>query len=218
MSLLEQHILQNQKVFLLLLLCRYNIQTFLAGSHKYLEQAIIQNSGGVADLRGDHILPTRGVIAYEAKIKVFPLPLTGDNDGIISAIAMASHIKGQEVMTLTVGFGSTKDKNANFSHDLIVLDKTYPLNITSNEYQRVGIYINQDTQQVGSIVNGYDQSYIPEYKLPSVFDNALFVASIMHISAQEAEGKELSLELITDRNALEFKYPEGTTDICGNLI
>ncbi|MDW8490487.1 DUF4882 family protein, partial [Acinetobacter sp. OYA S30] len=25
-------------------------------------------------------------------------------------------------------------------------------------------------------------------------------------------------ELITDRNALQFNYPQGTTDICGNAI
>ncbi|HFF4184365.1 TPA: DUF4882 family protein, partial [Acinetobacter baumannii] len=25
-------------------------------------------------------------------------------------------------------------------------------------------------------------------------------------------------ELITDRNALKFNYPQGTTDMCGNAI
>ncbi|MVM93266.1 DUF4882 domain-containing protein, partial [Acinetobacter baumannii] len=25
-------------------------------------------------------------------------------------------------------------------------------------------------------------------------------------------------ELITDRNALQFNYPQGTTDMCGNAI
>ncbi|HFX6246233.1 DUF4882 domain-containing protein [Acinetobacter baumannii] len=28
----------------------------------------------------------------------------------------------------------------------------------------------------------------------------------------------MSNELITDRNALQFNYPQGTTDMCGNAI
>ncbi|WP_152682072.1 DUF4882 family protein, partial [Acinetobacter seifertii] len=28
----------------------------------------------------------------------------------------------------------------------------------------------------------------------------------------------LSSELITDRNALQFSYPKGTTDMCGNAL
>ncbi len=31
-------------------------------------------------------------------------------------------------------------------------------------------------------------------------------------------GRELSSELITDRNALQFSYPQGTTDMCGNAL
>ncbi|EXG11444.1 hypothetical protein J697_2038 [Acinetobacter baumannii 14216] len=31
-------------------------------------------------------------------------------------------------------------------------------------------------------------------------------------------GQEWSNELITDRNALQFNYPQGTTDMCGNAI
>ncbi|HFG6966169.1 DUF4882 family protein [Acinetobacter baumannii] len=28
----------------------------------------------------------------------------------------------------------------------------------------------------------------------------------------------MSNKLITDRNALQFNYPQGTTDMCGNTI
>ncbi|MDC4660340.1 DUF4882 domain-containing protein [Acinetobacter baumannii] len=28
----------------------------------------------------------------------------------------------------------------------------------------------------------------------------------------------MSNKLITDRNALQFNYPQGTTDMCGNAI
>ncbi|EPZ0889646.1 DUF4882 family protein, partial [Acinetobacter baumannii] len=87
----------------------------------------------------------------------------------------------------------------------------------TNEYQRLGVYINQDTNQVGFISNGVDEGY--QSTLPAPLENIrFFVSSDISIDAEQLFGQELSNELITDRNALQFNYPQGTTDICGNAI
>lgn len=88
---------------------------------------------------------------------------------------------------------------------------------SSNGYQRLGIYINQNTKQVGFIVNGVDEGY--KSTLPAPLENIRFsVSSAISIDAEQLFGQELSNELITDRNALQFNYPQGTTDMCGNAI
>lgn len=87
----------------------------------------------------------------------------------------------------------------------------------SNGYQRLGMYINQNTKQVGFIVNGVDQGY--KSTLPAPLENIRFsVSSGISIYSNQLFGQELSNELITDRNALQFNYPQGTTDMCGNAI
>ncbi|MCU4423298.1 DUF4882 domain-containing protein [Acinetobacter sp. WU_MDCI_Abxb74] len=88
---------------------------------------------------------------------------------------------------------------------------------SSNGYQRLGIYINQNTKQVGFIVNGVDEGY--KSTLPAPLENISFsVSSAISIDAEQLFGQELSNELITDRNSLQFNYPQGTTDMCGNAI
>ncbi|MDS7968156.1 DUF4882 family protein [Acinetobacter sp. V117_2] len=87
----------------------------------------------------------------------------------------------------------------------------------SNGYQRLGIYINQNTKQVGFIINGVDQGY--QSTLPAPLENIRFSASSsIGIYSNQLFGQELSNELITDRNSLQFNYPRGTTDMCGNAI
>lgn len=87
----------------------------------------------------------------------------------------------------------------------------------SNEYQRLGMYINQNTKQVGFIVNGVDQGY--QSTLPAPLENIRFsVSSSIGIYSNQLFGQELSNELITDHNALQFNYPQGATDMCGNAI
>ncbi len=87
----------------------------------------------------------------------------------------------------------------------------------TNEYQRLGVYINQDTNQVGFISNGVDEGY--QFKLPGALQKIAFsMNGNINILSTNLFGQELSNELITDRTALQFNYPQGTTDICGNAI
>ena len=47
----------------------------------------------------------------------------------------------------------------------------------SNEYQRLGMYINQNTKQVGFIVNGVDQGY--QSTLPAPLENIRFLSQVV---------------------------------------
>ncbi|HDK8955677.1 TPA: DUF4882 family protein [Acinetobacter baumannii] len=42
--------------------------------------------------------------------------------------------------------------------------------------------------------------------------------SAISIDAEQLFGQELSNKLITERNALQFNYPQSTTDICVMLF
>ncbi|MDC4634942.1 DUF4882 domain-containing protein [Acinetobacter baumannii] len=87
----------------------------------------------------------------------------------------------------------------------------------TNEYQRLGVYINQDTNQVGFISNGVDEGY--QFKLPGALQKIAFsMNGNINILSTNLFRQELSNELITDRNTLQFNYPQGTTDMCGNTI
>jgi len=91
-----------------------------------------------------------------------------------------------------------------------------------SKYHRVGIYINQNTKQVGFIVNGVDQGYQGTLPAPLKnigFDIRSWVGSDKDgVFSDKLAGLEFTSELITYRNALQFSYPQGTTDICGNVI
>ncbi|WP_151766098.1 DUF4882 family protein [Acinetobacter colistiniresistens] len=83
----------------------------------------------------------------------------------------------------------------------------------------MGFYINQQTQQVGVIFNGSNLGYVGTYSTKPT--GGYFVASlgVQNIpSTSNIVGKELSIELITDRTKLQNTYPSGTKDICGNTI
>lgn len=91
-----------------------------------------------------------------------------------------------------------------------------------SKYHRLGIYINQNTKQVGFIINGVDQGY--QGTLPAPLKNIGFdIRSSVSSDrdgtfSEKLAGLEFSSELITDRNALQFSYPQGATDKCGNEI
>ena len=84
-------------------------------------------------------------------------------------------------------------------------------------YQNIGIYINQNSQQIGLIANGVNHGYV--YNYPSKLKNIYFSFIALHrdISAIDIN-KEFSIELITDAKKLKNNYPTGTTDICGTKI
>ncbi|MDS7944773.1 DUF4882 family protein [Acinetobacter sp. V110_1] len=186
---------------------------------------------------GDFLLPQTGIIALEMELKVptiAPGSSSFGNSSYISHITFTGTTNNNYTISSFYNFNiGTYDPDfgenpASLNYYLTsrVSDNNGPTNMyyknknmvnNSNEYQRLGIYINQDTKKVGFIFNGVDEGY--QFTLPSTLQNAGFTLyESVGIFSTNFFGQELTAELITDRNALQFNYPQGTTDICGNAI
>ncbi|MDA3453081.1 MULTISPECIES: DUF4882 family protein [Acinetobacter] len=187
---------------------------------------------------GDFILPHTGIIAFEMELKL-PISALGNSSfGNSAYYSSAIGFNGVtnngytvrsnywfDMGTYDPDFGQNPTKlSYNIAYRL--RDNSGPdhpyykgqkLTNNANGYQRLGVYINQNIKQVGFIINGVDQGY--KSTLPAPLENISFSASsAISIDAEQLFGQELSNELITDRNALQFNYPQGTTDMCGNAI
>ena len=183
---------------------------------------------------GDFPLTQTGIIAFEMQLKIPTPPPTGDSSYTSSFLLTGVTNNGYAIRS-DFGFQSgTYDPDfgenppdLSYSLRYQLSDGTGPTTVdyyqntkvttNTNNYQRLGIYINQLTKQVGFIFNGVDQGY--QSTLPAALENLSFnIGSGVSIYSNHLDGQELSSELITDRNALQFSYPQGTTDICGNVI
>ncbi|WP_216070171.1 DUF4882 family protein [Acinetobacter oleivorans] len=186
---------------------------------------------------GDLTIPHTGIIAFEMELKVPTIALGNSSFGNSSYISNIGFIGvtnngytvrsnyGFDMGTYDPDFGENPPR-LSYSIAYRLSDNSGPdnpyfksQNMTNNtkEYQRLGIYINQNTRQVGFIFNGVDQGY--QSILPAQLENISFsVLSGISIYSEQSFTQELSNELITDRNALQFSYPQGTTDMCGNAI
>ncbi|HGW3737769.1 DUF4882 family protein [Acinetobacter baumannii] len=180
---------------------------------------------------GDFLLPNKGIVAFEMELKVPTLSsssssysadisfngVTNNNYTIRSNyhfdIGVHDFEFGENPPRLYHSVSSEMGDYEffdNYFKDKKMTDNT-------NEYQRLGVYINQDTNQVGFISNGVDEGY--QFKLPGALQKIAFtVEGIAYIESTNLFGYEFSNELITDRNALQFNYPQGATDMCGNAI
>lgn len=181
---------------------------------------------------GDFLLPTKGIIALEMQLKVPMIELGKSN--YISTIFITGTTNNRYTVRLHYGFNSgaytTEFKkiipNVNYSITYRLSNLNGPIfsyydsrNVALNAdgYQRLGIYINQNTKQVGFILNGVDLGY--RSNLPAPLANLSFMlSSSAGVFSDHLFGQELSSELITDRDDLQFIYPPDTTDICGNTI
>jgi hypothetical protein len=180
---------------------------------------------------GDFLLPHKGIVAFEMELKVPTLSsssssytadisfngVTDNNYTIRSfynfAIGVHDFEFGENPPSLYYSLVSEVG-----DYELIDrYSKNKKMTGNTNEYQRLGVYINQDTKQVGFIFNGVDEGY--QFKLPGTLQKVAFsMNGNLNILSTNLFGQELSNELITDRNALQFSYPQGTTDMCGNAL
>jgi len=187
---------------------------------------------------GDLTLPHTGIIAFEMELKIPTSALGNSSLGNSAYYSSAIGFNGVtnngytvrsnywfDMGTYDPDFGENPAR-LYYSVAYRLSDNSGPdnpyykgqnMSNSSHGYQRLGIYINQNTKQVGFIVNGVDEGY--KSTLPAPLENISFsVSSAISIDAEQLFGQELSNELITDRNALQFNYPQGTTDMCGNAI
>lgn len=187
---------------------------------------------------GDLTIPHTGIIAFEMELKIPTSALGNSSLGNSTYYSSSIRFSGVTNNGYTVrsnywfdmgGYDPDFGENPARLHYYVayrISDNSGPDNPyykgqnmtnSSNGYQRLGMYINQNTKQVGFIINGVDQGY--QSTLPASLENIRFsVTSAIGIYSNQLFGQELSNELITDRNALQFSYPQGTTDMCGNAI
>ncbi|WP_335951386.1 DUF4882 family protein [Acinetobacter beijerinckii] len=196
------------------------------------------------DNLGDLPLPNTGILALEMQMDIPAAPLNGGYYGEPGS-SYISHINfngitengyvvksgysfragtadpdfGENPPSILFMLGYQGSDSTKYSSTVYYYNE---LKEYQSKYHRLGIYINQNTKQVGFIVNGVDQGY--QGTLPASLKNIGF--DIRSWVGSDEDGKfsdklaglEFSSELITDRNAFQFNYPQGTTDICGNAI
>ncbi|ENX45528.1 hypothetical protein F886_02309 [Acinetobacter sp. NIPH 542] len=187
---------------------------------------------------GDLTIPHTGIVAFEMELKIPTSTLGSSSLGNSTYYSSSIGFSGVTNNGYTVrsnywfdmgGYDPDFGENParlNYYTAYRLSDNSGPNNPyykgqnmtnNSNEYQRLGMYINQNTKQIGFIINGVDHGY--QSTLPAPLENIRFsVSSSIGIYSNQLFGQELSNELITDRNALQFSYPQGTTDMCGNAI
>lgn len=122
-------------------------------------------------------------------------------------------INGDSIVSLGVTYKS--DGNGHLT--LLSANRTSnPVQVPADGKVRVGIYVNQNTKQVGYIVNGVNYGY-----LNLTMENKLKYISFMgainqdHFTNSALTGKTVGLQLITDKSKMQFTYPTGAKDICG---
>ncbi|WP_416240487.1 DUF4882 family protein [Acinetobacter sp. 2JN-4] len=193
---------------------------------------------------GDFNLPATGILALEMQLDIPGAPLNGGYYGepgssYIADINFSGVTENSYIVKSSYNFiagGADPEFGENppslsYSFNYQNSDGTeynsiagYHSKMTDyqSKYHRIEIYINQNTKQVGFIVNGVDQGY--QGTLPAPLKNIGF--DIRSLVGSDRDGTfsdklarlDFLSELITDRNALQFNYPQGTTDICGNTI
>lgn len=190
------------------------VKSYMAVSSQYLNTN-----------RGDISTPNTGIFAYEYKFKVpnyvlpsgealafFPLGGVGFDGSSSSLIIFGAY---------TNNTASLPNENTLkiYINDLSAEKIELPITTTAGGYQRLGVYINQTTKQVGLIFNGVDKGYLGSF--PNKLDSFAFInigAQYGVTTGSPTIGTNVSIELVTDHTALNFTYPAGTKDICGNVI
>ena len=192
---------------------------YMTYSQDYLTRVLAENDSQASlYTRGDKILPTTGIIAFEYKIKVPTLGNTGYVN-IFPALSGGIMQNGKAV-NFIVAYQHGPTTN-NFyiqttSNDSALVSNGFNLasEVTSDGYQKIGIYINQNSNQVGLVFNGVNKGYFATF--PSKLDNLYFsLTSNFYDLAATDVNKDVSIEFLLDQSKITQSYPTGTKDICG---
>ena len=174
---------------------------------------------------GDKTLPSTGMVAIEFSYKV---PSTLSQGGLSTPIGFGGNMENGKIFQIVTFYTNGNDGNNSFNKfwfsllgegasqvDLKNLNGSQVTNAT--QLQKIGIYINQVSNQIGLIVNGVNQGYV--YTLPSKAKNFGVMATALsqNIATVDAN-KQYSVELITDATKMTQTYPTGAKDVCGNII
>lgn len=192
---------------------------YMAFSQDYISRFLAANdSSAMLYTRGDKVIPTTGIIAFEYKIKVPTLGNTGYVN-IFPALAAGIMQNGKAVNFLVAYQHGPTTNNfyiQTTSNDSALVSNGFNLapEVTSDGYQKIGIYINQNSNQVGLVFNGVNKGYFATF--PSKLDNLYFsLTSNFYDLAATDVNKDVSIEFLLDQSKITQSYPTGTKDICG---
>lgn len=122
-------------------------------------------------------------------------------------------INGNSITVLGV---TNKSDGTGYLAPLSAASTNIPVQIPADGKVRVGIYVNQNSKQVGYIINGTNYGYlniVMENKLSNISFTGVINQNPFANSA--LTGKTVGLQLVTDKSKMQFTYPTGAKDICG---
>lgn len=172
---------------------------------------------------GDKNLPSNGIIAYELKIKV-PEIINPESGLRMFPSLIGTRMENGDIFGISPDYMREGQRNE-FLIDAVIRGKndqsfdgiSFKPQKNTDGYQNIGVYMNQNTQQIGIISNGVNHGYI--YTYPSKLKNIYFLFMATHGNIISSDiNKEFSIELVTEATKLKNDYPTGTTDICGTKI
>jgi len=162
--------------------------------------------------------PSSNIIAFEYK-SVTPINLIGNeqtggwllhssntNGTVTSGALFTPTSDSTGLKLILVGVGNPTPKYQSFE-------------TLSSGVNRIGVYINRQSKQIGYILNGVNKGYKWSFTDPiNNISFALLNGFSGFTSSSSNLGKEVTMELITDHSLLQYTYPTGATDICGNSL
>lgn len=163
-------------------------------------------------------LPNSNIIAFEYR-SVVPVNLTGSEEA-------GGWLLNSSTNSNTVTNGSLFAPASNSDGlKLILMGLGNPIPLyqsfesISSEENRIGIYINKQTKQIGYILNGVNKGYKWSFTTPFNDIGFILMNGFTGFASNSTKiGSEVTMELITDYSQLKYQYPSGSTDICGNTI
>ncbi|WP_327857654.1 DUF4882 family protein [Acinetobacter guillouiae] len=164
--------------------------------------------------------PASNKFAFEYVFKR-PVNLNG-NELVSGFFATSSENEGLVVSAPSVGSLQTQGATSLFvvTPSSEISPNSSLMEANSSSDIRVGLYYNQATKKIGMIVNGADRGYQWNYVTPLAALKFLIGLEIRRLGNTSIYpiGQQVSYEIISDRSKMQFSYPAGTTDLCGQVI
>lgn len=191
------------------------VEGYVAASSKLLHSSSIIN--------GDHAISDSGIIAFEYNLKLPKFVLGGKEALMTLPVSAVGTNNSEQVLSIFIGYlNNMAAQEGNHATAVSIgedFNEYFPITSTVNGYQRYGFYINQTTKKIGLVVNGIDKGYVGSYfTVPQSLYFMVGSAYLNIANNSQALNQDIFIELVTDKTKLQFTYPTGTKDICGNVI
>ncbi|WP_288386420.1 DUF4882 family protein [uncultured Acinetobacter sp.] len=171
-------------------------------------------------------LPESGIYSFELKSEVIPYDLP-DNESVllIYSILLKSNYSDYRIIVYYPNNSFHENNKRKLIVNMVKTVNHVDSVVFNGSYQydrlnqKLGFYFNQNTNQIGLIINGINQGYVANIndKLNQI---GFFMSGGFPPFAANSSnlGKVLSQEYIFDRSQLSSGFPAGTKDICGNSL